>query len=100
MPSPTRWSSGWRRRWATRRSIRTATRSPTADGSIHELVCTPLADVPVGETVEIRRVDEREPERLRYLASLGLVPGAVVTVCDHAAVRRPGHGRGRGRPAT
>ena len=56
---------------------------PEADGSIHELVCTPLADVPVGETVEIRRVDEREPERLRYLASLGLVPGAVLTVSGH-----------------
>ena len=55
---------------------------PDADGSIHELVCTPLADVAVGETVEIRRVDEREPERLRYLGELGLVPGVVVTVRD------------------
>jgi DtxR family Mn-dependent transcriptional regulator len=53
---------------------------PDADGSIHELVCTPLTDVVVGETVEIRRVDEREPERLRYLGELGLVPGVVVTV--------------------
>lgn len=56
---------------------------PAADGSIQELACTPLADVPVGETVEIRRVDEREPERLRYLAALGLVPGVVVTLRDH-----------------
>ena len=55
---------------------------PDADGSIHELACTPLAEVPVGETVEIRRVDEREPERLRYLAALGLVPGVVVTLRD------------------
>jgi DtxR family Mn-dependent transcriptional regulator len=55
---------------------------PDADGSIHELACTPLADVDVGETVEIRRVDESEPERLRYLAMLGLVPGVVVTLCD------------------
>src|SRR5881296_3928150 len=55
---------------------------PDADGSIHELACTPLADVPVGETAEIRRVDEREPERLRYLAALGLVPGVVVTLRD------------------
>jgi DtxR family Mn-dependent transcriptional regulator len=55
---------------------------PDADGSIHELVCTPLADIAVGETVEIRRVDEREPERLRYLGELGLVPGVVVTVRD------------------
>src|SRR5215211_845729 len=43
---------------------------PDADGSIHELACTPLSDIPVGETVEIRRVAESAPERLRYLASL------------------------------
>jgi DtxR family Mn-dependent transcriptional regulator len=55
---------------------------PAADGSIHELASTPLADIPVGHTVEIRRVDEREPERLRYLAALGLVPGVVVTLRD------------------
>jgi DtxR family transcriptional regulator, Mn-dependent transcriptional regulator len=55
---------------------------PTADGSIHELACTPLAEVDTGETVEILRVDEREPERLRYLALLGLVPGVVLTVLD------------------
>jgi DtxR family transcriptional regulator, Mn-dependent transcriptional regulator len=56
---------------------------PAPDGSIQELACTPLADVPVGETVKIRRVDEREPDRLRYLAALGLVPGVVVTLRDH-----------------
>src|SRR6476619_8551141 len=55
---------------------------PDADGSIHELACTQLVDVDVGETVEIRRVDESEPERLRYLAMLGLVPGVVVTLRD------------------
>jgi DtxR family Mn-dependent transcriptional regulator len=55
---------------------------PAADGSIHELACTALADVPVEQTVEIRRVDERDPERLRYLAALGLVPGVVVTLRD------------------
>ncbi len=55
---------------------------PGADGSIYEPACTPLADVDIGETVEIRRVDESEPERLRYLALLGLVPGVVLTVLD------------------
>jgi DtxR family Mn-dependent transcriptional regulator len=55
---------------------------PGADGSIHEPACTPLADVDIGETVEIRRVDESEPERLRYLAILGLVPGVVLRVLD------------------
>ncbi len=55
---------------------------PAADGSIHEPASMALAEVPVGRTVEIRRVDERDPERLRYLAALGLVPGVVVTLRD------------------
>ncbi|MDQ3138573.1 MAG: metal-dependent transcriptional regulator [Gemmatimonadota bacterium] len=55
---------------------------PATDGSIHELASTALADVATGRTVEIRRVDERDPERLRYLAARGLVPGVVVTLRD------------------
>jgi DtxR family Mn-dependent transcriptional regulator len=55
---------------------------PGADGSLPQLTCAPLADVPIGETVAIRRVDEGEPERLRYLAALGLVPGVTVTLVD------------------
>jgi DtxR family Mn-dependent transcriptional regulator len=55
---------------------------PDADGSIHELACTPLSDIPVGETVEIRRVAESAPDRLRYLASLGLRPSVVLTVAE------------------
>jgi DtxR family transcriptional regulator, Mn-dependent transcriptional regulator len=55
---------------------------PAADGSIHELACTSLSDIPVGETVEIHRVHESQPERLRYIASLGLRPGVYVTVVD------------------
>jgi DtxR family Mn-dependent transcriptional regulator len=62
---------------------------PAADGSIHEPASVPLAEVAVGETVEITRVDEREPERLRYLASLGLTPGAVVTLLDRAPFGGP-----------
>ena len=55
---------------------------PDADGSIHELACTALSDVPIGDTVEIQRVHESQPERLRYIASLGLRPGVQVTVVD------------------
>jgi DtxR family Mn-dependent transcriptional regulator len=55
---------------------------PEADGSIHEPACIPLSDVGIGEMIEIRRVDESQPERLRYLASLGLRPGVVVTLLD------------------
>ncbi len=59
---------------------------PTADGSVHELACTALADVPVGETVEIRRVHESQPERLRYIGSLGLRPGVRVRVVDRQPI--------------
>lgn len=55
---------------------------PTADGSVHELACTPLSDIPIGETVQLHRVHESQPERLRYIASLGLRPGVQVTVID------------------
>lgn len=55
---------------------------PSADGSIHELSCTPLSDISVGETVDLHRVYESQPERLRYIASLGLKPGVEVRVVD------------------
>jgi DtxR family Mn-dependent transcriptional regulator len=55
---------------------------PEADGSIHELATTGLHEIPIGDTVEIRRVDEGDPERLRYLAALGLVPGVTITLVD------------------
>jgi len=53
---------------------------PDPDGVIDELVYTPLAEVPVGETVEIRRVDTSQPDRLRYLEHSGLIPGTKVTI--------------------
>jgi DtxR family Mn-dependent transcriptional regulator len=55
---------------------------PSADGFVQELSCTPLTDVPVGQTVELHRVHESQPERLRYIASIGLKPGVQVTVTD------------------
>jgi DtxR family Mn-dependent transcriptional regulator len=59
---------------------------PSADGSIHEAACTPLSDIPVGETVEIHRVQENQPENLRYIASLGLRPGVRVRVVDRQPI--------------
>ena len=55
---------------------------PAADGSIEEPECVPLTEVAPGRTVELRRVDESQPERLRYIASVGLTPGAAVTVLE------------------
>ncbi|HXW96329.1 MAG TPA: metal-dependent transcriptional regulator [Gemmatimonadales bacterium] len=61
---------------------------PAADGSIAELVYTPLTEIPIGETVEIRQADTSHPDRLRYIASFGLTPGARATIED----RQPFHG--------
>lgn len=53
---------------------------PAPDGTMAELVFTPLSEIPVGETVRIRRVETGQADRLRFLAEHGLVPGALVTV--------------------
>lgn len=55
---------------------------PSADGSIHEPACIPLSELPPGATAEIHRVSESQPDRLRYIASLGLRPGVTVKVLD------------------
>jgi len=55
---------------------------PDVDGAIHEPASTPLSELPEGILVELRRVDESDPERLRYIASIGLQPGARVLVVD------------------
>lgn len=53
---------------------------PAPDGTMAELVYTPLSEVPVGESVELRRVETGQADRLRYFADHGLVPGAAVQV--------------------
>ena len=55
---------------------------PSADGSIHEPACIPLSELPAGASAEIHRVSESQPDRLRYIASLGLRPGVTVKVLD------------------
>jgi DtxR family Mn-dependent transcriptional regulator len=62
---------------------------PDTDGAMDELVYTPLAEVPAGETAEIRRVDTGQAERLRYLEHSGLKPGTRVTVIRHQPFRGP-----------
>lgn len=53
---------------------------PAPDGTMAELVYTPLTEVSVGESVEVRRVETGQADRLRYFAEHGLVPGAAVVV--------------------
>lgn len=62
---------------------------PTPDGDIQELASIPLAEVPAGRTVEIRQVEEGQPDRLRYIASVGLRPGVRITVVDRQPFQGP-----------
>jgi DtxR family Mn-dependent transcriptional regulator len=62
---------------------------PTSEGDILELASTPLAEVPEGATVEVRQVEEGQPDRLRYIASIGLRPGVQVTVVDRQPFNGP-----------
>ncbi len=62
---------------------------PTAEGWVEEVQATPLAEIPAGETVEVRRVTAGDPDRLRYLASVGLQPGATVTVIERQPFSGP-----------
>ncbi|MBA3671672.1 MAG: metal-dependent transcriptional regulator [Gemmatimonadaceae bacterium] len=62
---------------------------PSRDGSVVEpLLCT-LADAPAGERLRVRRVQDDDSQRLRYLAELGIRPGAVVRVLDKAPFEGP-----------
>ena len=62
---------------------------PTSEGDIVELASIPLAEVPAGAAVEVRRVEEDQPDRLRYIASIGLRPGVRVTVVDRQPFEGP-----------
>lgn len=62
---------------------------PSADGTIAEVVGSPLCDSAGGDQVEIVRIDDEGGELLSYLASLGMFPGTSVRVCDIAPFRGP-----------
>ena len=62
---------------------------PTADGQMLEVSSVELAEVDVGETVTVSRVDSGSSERLRWLGDAGLVPGAEVTVRERQPFSGP-----------
>jgi DtxR family Mn-dependent transcriptional regulator len=62
---------------------------PDADGAIHEPASTPLSELPEGIVAELSRVHESDPERLRYIGSIGLQPGARIVVVDRQPFRGP-----------
>ncbi len=51
---------------------------PSHEGAVADVGETRLSDLTPGEVAVVRRVSDRDPEQLRYLAALSLVPGAEV----------------------
>jgi DtxR family Mn-dependent transcriptional regulator len=63
---------------------------PTIEGTLPDGASQRrLGDVPIGEGGVIARVYDQNPARLRYLADMGLVPGAVVHVVASAPFDGP-----------
>lgn len=63
---------------------------PAKDGSITAVETRPLADLPPGTVARVARIlDDSNSEMLRYLAELGLVPDATLTVLDAAPFEGP-----------
>src|SRR5947209_412168 len=53
---------------------------PNKEGGVVEASSQPLSTVSPGQQVVVQRVSDDDPDLLRYLASLGLIPGALVQV--------------------
>lgn len=62
---------------------------PTRDGVMPEVNDRPLLDMAVGVRAVVSRVKTHEPEKLRYLAELALIPGAPVKVMGRAPFNGP-----------
>ncbi|HEY7235252.1 MAG TPA: metal-dependent transcriptional regulator [Gemmatimonadaceae bacterium] len=62
---------------------------PTREGTLDAPPLVALVDVAVGDVVRVRQVGDRDPERLRYLAELGVTPGADVRVVGRAPFGGP-----------
>jgi DtxR family Mn-dependent transcriptional regulator len=62
---------------------------PTRDGALIEPLYRTVADLRDGEEARIARVSDDDGERLRYLAELGIVPGARIRVIHRAPFEGP-----------
>jgi len=62
---------------------------PSREGEVDERTLRTLADAAVGEQVRVRQVMDKDAERLRYLAELGIRPGALVRILERAPFDGP-----------
>jgi DtxR family transcriptional regulator, Mn-dependent transcriptional regulator len=64
---------------------------PAAEGEFHERRYPSLAELEPGASATLRRVPDEDPAALRYLAELGLRPGAQLEVVAVAPFNGPIH---------
>lgn len=62
---------------------------PDADGTLPQLNDICIINLGVGHSGEVSRVRTHEPEKLKYFASLGLVPGAPLEIVGRAPFNGP-----------
>jgi DtxR family transcriptional regulator, Mn-dependent transcriptional regulator len=62
---------------------------PSSAGQLRTPALPTLADLDEGEQGILRRVSDEDPEALRYLARLNLVPGVAVQVLERTPFRGP-----------
>jgi DtxR family Mn-dependent transcriptional regulator len=55
---------------------------PTKDGRVEDVDFPALGDLAVGQRGTIRRVDGRDPDKLRYLGELGLYPDTPIQLLE------------------
>jgi DtxR family transcriptional regulator, Mn-dependent transcriptional regulator len=62
---------------------------PSREGVMEEAALCALSDAPTGERFRVRQVMDDDAERLRYLAELGIRPGAMGRLLDRAPFDGP-----------
>jgi DtxR family Mn-dependent transcriptional regulator len=64
---------------------------PSKDGAVAPPCRTALTAMPAGQTVRVARVRDDNPDLLRYLAELGIIPNVLLTVAEKAPFDGPLH---------
>jgi DtxR family Mn-dependent transcriptional regulator len=66
---------------------------PAKDGTVRERSAPPLTALDTGQSGRVARVSDADPALLRYLAELGIVPEATLTVAERGPFGGPLHVR-------
>jgi DtxR family transcriptional regulator, Mn-dependent transcriptional regulator len=62
---------------------------PGKDGSMEQRNLTALTEVAAGQTVLVKQVSDRDPEKLRYLAGIGIHPEVILILTEKAPFGGP-----------